>query len=97
MVKLAERPAISKLEITGNKDIKTEDLMKGLREIGLTEGETFNRLELDRLTQELVRQMAAVNRPGASFFTLPRCRPLLQGCGCSGRATAGHPCRRCPC
>ncbi|MBK7146201.1 MAG: outer membrane protein assembly factor BamA [Xanthomonadales bacterium] len=56
VVKLAERPAISKLEITGNKDIKTEDLMKGLREIGLTEGETFNRLELDRLTQELVRQ-----------------------------------------
>ncbi|MCC6562110.1 MAG: hypothetical protein IT478_12180, partial [Xanthomonadales bacterium] len=50
----------SKLEITGNKDIKTEDLMKGLREIGLTEGETFNRLELDRLTPELVRQYTTV-------------------------------------
>ncbi len=56
VVKLSERPAISKLEITGNKDLKTEDLMKGLRDIGLTEGETFNRLELDRLTQELTRQ-----------------------------------------
>ncbi|MBL0029500.1 MAG: outer membrane protein assembly factor BamA [Rhodanobacteraceae bacterium] len=56
IVKLSERPAISKIEITGNKDLKTEDLMKGLKEIGLTEGETFNRLELDRLTQELTRQ-----------------------------------------
>lgn len=56
VVKLGERPAISKLEISGNKDIKTEDLMKGLRDIGLVEGETFNRLELDRLTQELTRQ-----------------------------------------
>jgi outer membrane protein insertion porin family len=56
VIKLSERPAISKLEITGNKDLKTEDLMKGLRDIGLTEGETFNRLELDRLTQELTRQ-----------------------------------------
>ena len=56
VVKLSERPAISKLEITGNKDLKTEDLMKGLRDIGLVEGETFDRLELDRLTQELTRQ-----------------------------------------
>ncbi|HWT15339.1 MAG TPA: outer membrane protein assembly factor BamA [Patescibacteria group bacterium] len=56
VVKVSERPAISKLEITGNKDLKTEDLMKGLRDIGLVEGETFNRLELDRLTQELTRQ-----------------------------------------
>lgn len=56
VVTLIERPAIAKLELTGNKDIKTEDLMKGLREIGLAEGETFDRLQLDRITQELTRQ-----------------------------------------
>ncbi len=56
VVTVVERPAINKLTLTGNKDIKTEDLMKGLNDIGLTEGNTFDRLSLDRVTQELTRQ-----------------------------------------
>ncbi len=56
VVTVAERPAINKLTLTGNKDIKTEDLMSGLRDIGLAEGDTFDRLGLDRVTQELTRQ-----------------------------------------
>ena len=56
VVTVSERPAINKLTLSGNKDIKTEDLMKGLQEIGLAEGETFNRQSLDQVTQELTRQ-----------------------------------------
>ncbi|MGY4516569.1 outer membrane protein assembly factor BamA [Lysobacter sp. HA18] len=56
VVHVVERPSINKLTITGNKDIKTEDLTKGLTEIGLSEGGTFDRLALDRVTQELTRQ-----------------------------------------
>ncbi|MGV8941698.1 MAG: outer membrane protein assembly factor BamA [Lysobacter sp.] len=56
VVTVTERPAINKLTLTGNKDIKTDDLMKGLSDIGLTEGNTFDRLSLDRVTQELTRQ-----------------------------------------
>ena len=56
VVTVAERPAINKLTLQGNKDIKTEDLTRGLQDIGLAEGETFDRLALDRVTQELVRQ-----------------------------------------
>lgn len=56
VITVVERPAINKLTITGNKDLKTEDLTKGLKEIGLAEGETFNPLDLDRVTQELTRQ-----------------------------------------
>src|SRR5688500_5802004 len=56
VVTVVERPAINTLTITGNKDIKTEDLTKGLKEIGRAEGETFDRLSLDRVTQELNRQ-----------------------------------------
>lgn len=56
VVQVTERPAINKLTLTGNKDIKTEDLKKGLNEIGLSEGGTFDRLALDRVTQELTRQ-----------------------------------------
>ncbi|WP_344760225.1 outer membrane protein assembly factor BamA [Luteimonas lutimaris] len=53
---VSERPAINKLTVTGNKDIKSEELLKGLGDIGLAEGETFDRLSLDRVTQELTRQ-----------------------------------------
>lgn len=56
VITVVERPAIAKIEIDGNKDIKDEDLLRVLREIGLSEGETFDRLDLERLTQELVRQ-----------------------------------------
>ncbi len=56
VITVAERPAINKLTLVGNKDIKSEDLMKGLQDIGLAEGETFDRLALDRVTQELTRQ-----------------------------------------
>ncbi|WP_454832892.1 outer membrane protein assembly factor BamA [Pseudoxanthomonas wuyuanensis] len=56
VITVTERPAINKLTLTGNKDIKTEDLLKGLKDIGLAEGDTFDRLSLDRVTQELVRQ-----------------------------------------
>lgn len=56
VISLEERPAIDKITLVGNKAIKTEDLLKGLRGIGLAEGETFDRLALDRVTQELTRQ-----------------------------------------
>src|SRR5690606_17531272 len=56
VITVQERPAVNSITLVGNKDLKTEDLMKGLREIGLAEGETFNRLQLDRITQELTRQ-----------------------------------------
>lgn len=56
VITVKERPSISKLLIKGNKDIKEDDLRKGLKDIGLTEGETFDRLSLDRVTQELTRQ-----------------------------------------
>lgn len=56
VVNVRERPSINKLTVTGNKDIKTEQLMAGLKDIGLSEGGTFDRLSLDRVTQELQRQ-----------------------------------------
>ena len=56
VIKVTERPSIAKLTLRGNKDIKEDDLRKGLKEIGLSEGETFDRLSLDRVQQELIRQ-----------------------------------------
>ncbi len=56
VVKVTERAAISKVNITGNKDIKEEDLRKAFREIGLNEGDTYDRLALERAISELQRQ-----------------------------------------
>ncbi|HEX6613409.1 MAG TPA: POTRA domain-containing protein, partial [Rhodanobacteraceae bacterium] len=56
VVKVAERPSISSLTIHGNKDIKTDQLTKGLSSAGLSAGNTFDRQTLDEVRQELVRQ-----------------------------------------
>lgn len=55
VIRLQERPAISDISIVGNRQIKTEDLMPALAQIGIAEGEVFDRLQLDRVEQELVR------------------------------------------
>jgi len=56
VVTVVERPAINSIKIEGNKELKTDELTKGLKGIGLSEGETYNPLNLDRVTQELTRQ-----------------------------------------
>ncbi|HUW52815.1 MAG TPA: outer membrane protein assembly factor BamA [Rhodanobacter sp.] len=56
VIKVVERPSIAKLSLRGNHDIKSDDLKKGLKQIGLAEGETFDRLSLDNVQQELIRQ-----------------------------------------
>jgi outer membrane protein insertion porin family len=56
VINVKERPAINSVKLVGNKDIKSEDLQKGLKNVGIVEGETYNPVNLDRVTQELTRQ-----------------------------------------
>jgi outer membrane protein insertion porin family len=56
LVVVIERPSIGKFEIKGNKDIKTEDLQKSLRNVGLATGKTFDRSVLDEVKQYLTDQ-----------------------------------------
>ena len=76
IITVKERPAISEINIEGNKAIKTEDLMTGLVDNGLSEGQIFKRATLEGLSQELQRQYVAQGRYGASVETsvedLPR-------------------------
>lgn len=74
VVTVSERPAINKITFIGNKDIKTEELTKNLKDIGLAEGETFDRLQLDRVTQELTR--AYNNRGKYNVSIQPSVTPL---------------------
>src|SRR6201993_1537603 len=56
VVVVSERPSIESFEIKGNKDIKTEDLQKSLRNVGLATGKTFDRSVLDEVKQYLTDQ-----------------------------------------
>ncbi len=56
VVAVRERPSIESFEITGNKDIKTEDLSKSLRNVGLATGKTFDQSVLEDVEQFLTDQ-----------------------------------------
>ena len=56
VVYVEERAAISSIEIEGNKDLDTEELLEGLKQIGLAEGRVFDRSLLEKVEQELSRQ-----------------------------------------
>ena len=67
IVVLLERPSIESFEITGNKDIKTEDLQKSLRNVGLATGKTFDRSVLEDVTQYLTDQYFARGKYGVKI------------------------------
>ncbi|HEV2229477.1 MAG TPA: outer membrane protein assembly factor BamA [Steroidobacteraceae bacterium] len=69
VVVVAERPSIESFEITGNKDIKTEDLQKSLRGVGLATGKTFDRSVLQDVTQYLTDQYFARGKYGVRIDT----------------------------
>ena len=62
VINVLERPAIAAVTLSGNKAIKDEELRRVLNDIGLSEGEVFDRLVLDRLSQELVKQYFSQGR-----------------------------------
>lgn len=55
IVSVSERPAIAKIEISGNKSLETDQLLTSLKDIGLAEGRVLNRFLLDQIEQELQR------------------------------------------
>jgi outer membrane protein insertion porin family len=69
VVVVSERPSIESFEIKGNKDIKTEDLQKSLRNVGLATGKTFDRSVLDEVTQYLTDQYFSRGKYGVRVDT----------------------------
>ncbi|KZX78967.1 outer membrane protein assembly factor BamA [Oleiphilus sp. HI0009] len=66
IVSLVERPSIAKIEIEGNKDIAAEDLLEGLKQAGMSEGQVFKRVTLERLELEILRSYVTQGRYSAS-------------------------------
>lgn len=78
VIDVSERPAISKIEIEGNKNISEDDLLEGLKNAGMAEGKVFKRVTLERLELEILRSYVAQGRYSASIdaevIELPRNR-----------------------
>jgi outer membrane protein insertion porin family len=56
IVAVLERPTIESFEVKGNKDIKTEDLQKSLRNVGLASGKSFDQSVLEEVKKYLTEQ-----------------------------------------
>lgn len=69
VVTVVERPSISEINIDGNKAIKTEDLLEGLKGAGLAVGQVFRRATLEGMQLELQRQYVQQGRYDASIET----------------------------
>jgi outer membrane protein insertion porin family len=69
VVAVLERPSIESFEIKGNKDIKTEDLQRSMRNVGLAPGKTFDQSTLDEVTQYLTDQYFSRGKYGVSVET----------------------------
>jgi outer membrane protein insertion porin family len=69
IVIVQERPTISKIDITGNKEFDTDTLKKALKDIGLSEAKIFDRSALDRAEQEMKRQYITRGKYAAQVTT----------------------------
>jgi outer membrane protein insertion porin family len=74
VVNVVERPSIAGVRILGTKEFSETDLLKGLKETGLTEGRVFNSSLLDRVEQELRNQY--FSRGYYSVIIRPTVTPL---------------------
>ena len=57
-----ERPSISAIDISGNKALKTEQLLESLDGVGIKEGEVYKRSTVEKVKSELVRSYASNGR-----------------------------------
>lgn len=69
VVEVVERPSIASIDISGNKDIDKDQLLDGLKNVGLAEGRVFNRSLLDKVEQELRRQYFSNGKYGVKIKT----------------------------
>lgn len=69
IVTVQERSAIAQIDFSGNKSFPTDKMKEGLKQIGLVEGQIFDKSQLDRAEQEVKRQYLSQGKYGASVKT----------------------------
>ncbi|MEY3885862.1 MAG: hypothetical protein RIS87_1637, partial [Pseudomonadota bacterium] len=66
VVTVQERSSIALIEFSGNKSFPTDKMKVGLKQIGITEGQIFDKSQLDRAEQEVKRQYLSQGKYGAT-------------------------------
>ncbi len=62
-----ERPAIGTISITGNEDVKSDELLDNLKQIGFAEGRVFLQAQLDMVEAEMQRQYYSFGKYAAEI------------------------------
>lgn len=75
LIKVVERPIISKINFKGNKLIPKEALTDGLKKMGIAEGEVLKKSAIQTLENELVQQYAQQGRYDAEIKVTTVARP----------------------
>ena len=66
VVTVQERSSIAKIEFSGNKSFPTDKMKEGLKQVGIAEGQIFDKSQLDRAEQEVKRQYLSQGKYGAT-------------------------------
>ena len=70
VVTVQERASVAKIEFTGNKSFPSDKMTEGLKQIGIEEGQIFDKSQLDRAEQEIKRQYLSQGKYGATVKTV---------------------------
>ncbi|MDP3088994.1 MAG: outer membrane protein assembly factor BamA [Methylotenera sp.] len=70
VITVQERSSIAQIDLSGNKSFPTDKMKEGLKQIGLTEGQIFDKSQLDRAEQEIKRQYLSQGKYGATVKTV---------------------------
>ena len=62
-----ERPAIGSISIIGNEDVKSDELLDNLKQIGFAEGRVFLQAQLDMVEAEMQRQYYSFGKYAAEI------------------------------
>lgn len=66
VITVQERSSVAQIDFSGNKSFPTDKMKEGLKQIGITEGQIFDKSQLDRAEQEIKRQYLSQGKYGAS-------------------------------
>ncbi len=69
VIVVEERSVVGKVDFTGTSEFDRETLLKALKDIGVAEGQPFDKAQADRAEQELKRQYLTRSLYGAEVVT----------------------------
>lgn len=66
VITVQERASVAQIDFSGNKSFPSDKMKEGLKQIGISEGQIFDKSQLDRAEQEIKRQYLSQGKYGAS-------------------------------